>query len=110
MKRKVWLYIGIGVIKYEQEHYPIEVPTLTETMNARLSENNWSQKEMAALLGMSASRLNAILSGKVNPTFEQAKRISSRLNISPAIVLAYPNTVRLSEYPFLIRVLFCGFR
>ena len=36
------------VEEYEQEHYPIEVPTLTETMNARLSENNWSQKEMVS--------------------------------------------------------------
>lgn len=34
--------------EYEQELYPIEVPTLTETMNARLSENNWSQKEMVS--------------------------------------------------------------
>ena len=76
------------VEEYEQEHYPIEAPTLAQTMNARLSENNWSQKEMAAILGMTASRLNAILSGKVNPTFEQARKISSRLNISPAIVLA----------------------
>lgn len=36
------------VEEYEQEHYPIEGPTLTETMNARLSENNWSQKEMVS--------------------------------------------------------------
>ncbi len=36
------------VEEYEQEHYPIEVPTLTKTMNARLSENNWSQKEMVS--------------------------------------------------------------
>lgn len=76
------------VEEYEKEHYPIEVPTLTETMNARLVENNWSQKEMASILGMTAPRLNAILMGKANPTFEQARTISSRLNIDPAIVLA----------------------
>lgn len=30
------------VEEYEKEHYPIEVPSLTETMNARLAENNWN--------------------------------------------------------------------
>ena len=43
---------------------------------------------MASMLGMTAPRLNAILSGKANPTFEQARTISSRLHIDPAIVLA----------------------
>ena len=76
------------VEEYEQEHYPIEVPSLSDTMNARLDENHWTQKEMAALLGMTAARLNAILSGRANPTFEQARVISARLNIDPAIVLA----------------------
>ena len=76
------------VEEYEQEHFPIEMPSLSSTMNARLAENNWSQKEMAAILGMTAPRLSAVLSGKANPTFEQARIISSRLNIDPAIVLA----------------------
>ena len=76
------------VEEYEKEHYPIKLPSLTDTMNARLSENHWTQKEMASLLGMTAARLNAILSGKANPTFEQARTISSRLGIDPAIVLA----------------------
>ena len=76
------------VEEYEQEHYPIEIPSLSATMNARLAENNWSQKDMAGILGMTAPRLCAILSGKANPTFEQARIISSRLNIDPAIVLA----------------------
>ena len=76
------------VEEYEQEHFPIETPSLSATMNARLAENNWSQKDMAVLLGMTAPRLCAILSGKANPTFEQARIISSRLNIDPAIVLA----------------------
>ena len=76
------------VEEYEKEHYPIELPSLSSTMNARLAENNWSQKDLAALLGMTAPRLCAILNGKANPTYEQARVISMRLNIDPAIVLA----------------------
>jgi HTH-type transcriptional regulator/antitoxin HigA len=76
------------VEEYEKERYPIEPPSLSETIGARLTEYNITQKELAAMLGMTAPRLSAILSGKVNPTFEQARVISSKLNISPAIVLA----------------------
>lgn len=76
------------VEEYEQEHYPIESPSLSATLNARLVENNWSQKELASFLGITAPRLSAILNGKANPTFEQARVIASRLDIDPAIVLA----------------------
>jgi len=40
------------------------------------------------MLGMTALRLSAILGGKANPIFEQARVISLKLNIPPAIVLA----------------------
>ena len=76
------------VEEYEKEHFPIETPSLSKTRNERLADNNWTQKEMAGLLGMTAARLNAILSGKANPTYEQARTISQRLDIDPAIVLA----------------------
>ena len=76
------------VEEYEKEHFPIETPSLSKTLNERLADNKWTQKEMAGLLGMTAARLNAILSGKANPTYEQARTISQRLDIDPAIVLA----------------------
>ena len=76
------------VEEYEKEHCPIAAPTHSDTINSRLVENNWSQKELAAILGITAPRLCAILNGKANPTFEQARIISSRLHIDPAIVLA----------------------
>jgi transcriptional regulator with XRE-family HTH domain len=49
---------------------------------------DWSQKELADILGITAPRLSAILNGKANPTYEQARTISTKLNIDPAIVLA----------------------
>lgn len=74
--------------EYEKEHFPIETPSLPATINSRLVENKWSQKELATMLGITAPRLSAILSGKAHPTYEQARVISSKLNIDPAIVLA----------------------
>ena len=76
------------VEEYEKEHFPIETPTLPQTISYRLSEMNITQKEMATILGMTAPRLSAIISGKANPTFEQARVMARRLNISPSIILA----------------------
>lgn len=76
------------VEEYENEHFPIKPPTLASIIYSRIADNNWSQKQLADILGMTAPRLSSILSGKANPTYEQARLISSRLNIDPAIVLA----------------------
>ena len=76
------------VEQYEKEVFPIEIPSLGETLGSRLAETKMTQKELAARLGMTAPRLSAIINGKANPTFEQARTIVSFLDIEPAIVLA----------------------
>ena len=76
------------VEEYEKEHFPIHPPTLSETLNARIQEKEWTQKQMATFLGITPQRLNTILKGKTNPTYEQARIIATKLDISPAIVLA----------------------
>lgn len=76
------------VEEYEQEHFPIQTPTLSDTIVARMKERNYSQKELASLLGISAPRLCDIIGGKKNPTYDQARLISQKLDIDPAIVLA----------------------
>lgn len=76
------------VEEYEKEKYPIETPSLASTIESRMKDMSCSQKEIAAILGISAPRLSDILNGKKDPTFQQARLISSRLNIDPAIVLA----------------------
>lgn len=76
------------VEEYEKEHYPIETPSLSETIAFRMKEMNCSQKEISNILGISAPRLCDILNGKKDPTYQQARLIAKRLSIDPAIVLA----------------------
>jgi HTH-type transcriptional regulator/antitoxin HigA len=76
------------VEEYENEHFPIKIPSLAEMLALRITESGATQKEIADLLGMTAPRLSAILNGKANPTFEQAKVISAKLDIDPSIVLS----------------------
>ncbi len=76
------------VEEYEKEHFPIEPPTLPATIVARMNERDYTQKDLADLLGISAPRLCDIIGGKKKPTYDQARTISMKLDIDPSIVLA----------------------
>lgn len=75
------------VAEYEKVHYPVKKPTLVDILKLRMYEMGLSQNGLASLLDMNQSKISEILSGKVEPTLKQARRISSALNIPPAIVL-----------------------
>lgn len=75
------------VADYEDEHYPIEAPSLVEVLKLRMYEMGLTQGSLAALLGMNQSKVSEIMSGKCEPTIKQARIISKELNISPSIVL-----------------------
>ena len=75
------------VADYEDEHYPISKPTLVDVLKLRMFEMGLSQCALATLLGMNQSKISEIISGKSEPTLQQARVISQKLNISPAIVL-----------------------
>lgn len=75
------------VEEYEKEHFPIQTPSLPATIVARMSELNYTQKELAEMLDISAPRLCDIIGSKKLPTFEQARAIAQKLDIDPAIVL-----------------------
>ena len=50
-------------------------------------EMGLTQVALSKLLGINASRICEYLSGKKEPTLKQARIISQKLNIDPAIVL-----------------------
>lgn len=75
------------VADYEDVHYPIEKPTLTDILKLRMYEMGLSQSSLAAMLGMNQSKISEILSGKSEPTLKQARTMVIKLSISPAVVL-----------------------
>ena len=46
-----------------------------------------SQRELAAKLGISPSKISEIISGKCEPTLKQARKMVEILDISPSVVL-----------------------
>ena len=75
------------VADYEDVHYPIGKPSLVSVIKLRMYEMGLSQCALASLLDMNQSKVSEILSGKSEPTLKQARIISQKLDISPAIVL-----------------------
>lgn len=72
---------------YEKEHYPIELPTLTDTIRLRMFELNLKQKDLAKLLGVSAARISEYLKGTRQITLEVAKKLHKELGIDAEIIL-----------------------
>lgn len=67
---------------------PIKQPkTLPEMISLKMYERKLNQKDMAALLGISPSRLSEILNGKRKINIELAKRLHQELQIDPVFIL-----------------------
>ena len=75
------------VADYDDAHFPIEAPSLISILRLRMYEMKLTQKAMAELIGISASRLNEILTGKREPTLQIARAMCINLSIDAAIVL-----------------------
>ena len=79
--------LGNLVADYDEEHYPIGKPSLIDVIKLRMYELGLTQASLSSLLGINPSRICEYLSGKREPTLPQARTISQKLNIDPAIVL-----------------------
>jgi len=75
------------VADYDEEHYPVGKPSLSDILRLRMYERNLSQKALAALIGISPSRMNEIISGKREPTLKVARDICVKLSVDANIVL-----------------------
>lgn len=76
------------VEEYEKEVCQIKPPTLSEMIVYRMHEMNLSQKELSKVLDITAPRLSEILNGRKEPTYRQAQKIATTLQIDANIVLA----------------------
>lgn len=75
------------VIDYEKEHFPIAKPTVAELIADGLKEARLTQKQLAAELGVSTTRVNDFVSGRSEPNLRIAGRICQILKVRPAAML-----------------------
>ncbi len=81
------VHVSRIVEAYEEEHYPIGLPTLVEIIELRMFEMKLKKKDLAALLNTSASRISEYLSGKRDITLNVARELHKKLNIDSDIIL-----------------------
>lgn len=75
------------VIDYEKEHFPIGKPTVAQLIQLSLEEKHMSQKQLAAEIGVSTSRISDYVTGRAEPTLKIARLLCNTLGITPAAML-----------------------
>lgn len=77
------------VEEYEEVHYPFPPPEmmLTEAIKESLHKKKMTQRDAAALLGISAPHFSEIVRGKTEPSLPLARNISRKLDIPAEVVL-----------------------
>ena len=76
------------VAEYEDVYLPISKPKLIDIIKLRMFEMNLSQKKLAEILGVSASRISEYLAGKREVSLKVAKKLHKDLGIDAEIILS----------------------
>lgn len=83
---KIVEVLSILVEKYEDEHFPIEMPTPIEAIKFRMEQLGMSNADLAKIIG-TTSRVSEIFNGKRNLSVKMMRNIHRRLNVPAEILL-----------------------
>lgn len=81
--------LSILIEKYEDEHYPIEMPDPIEAIKFRMEQMGMKQKDLAEIVGFT-SRVSEILNRKRKLTLNMIRKLNTKLQI--------PTDVLVQEY------------
>lgn len=85
--------LGLMVDDYEKRHYPIEAPDPIEAIKIRMEEMHLKQIDLIDVIG-GKSRVSEILNRKRKLTVEMIRKITTKLNISPRVLINDYNLTR----------------
>lgn len=78
--------LGLMVDDYEKKHYPIEAPDPIEAIKIRMEEMHLKQIDLIDVIG-GKSRVSEILNRKRKLTVEMIRKLTTKLNISPGVLI-----------------------
>lgn len=78
--------LGLIVDEYEKKHYPIEAPDPIEAIKIRMEEMHLKQFDLINELG-GKSRVSEILNRKRKLTVEMIRKLTTKLNLSPELLI-----------------------
>lgn len=81
--------LGILLEKYEDEHFPMELPDPIEAIKFRMKQLNYSQNDLAEVIGLK-SRASEILNRKRKLSLDIIRKLTEKLHIpSEVLIQAY---------------------
>ena len=78
--------IGLMVDEYEKKYYPIEAPDPIEAIKIRMEEMQLKQIDLINEIG-GKSRVSEILNRKRKLTVDMIRKLTTRLNLSPGLLI-----------------------
>lgn len=84
--------LALIIDEYEHRNYPIEAPDPIEAIKIRMEEMHLRQVDLTNEIG-GKNRVSEVLNRKRKLTVEMIRNLTSRLNLSPGLLIAdYPLT------------------
>jgi HTH-type transcriptional regulator / antitoxin HigA len=78
--------LGLLIDEYENKHYQIEAPDPIEAIKIRMEEMQLKQIDLINEIG-GKSRVSEILNRKRKLTVEMIRNLTTRLNLSPGLLI-----------------------
>ena len=78
--------LSILIDKYENEHFPIEMPDPIEAIKFRMEQMGLKQKDLAEILGFT-SRVSEVLNKKRKLTLEMVRNLNTKLHIPTEVLI-----------------------
>lgn len=72
--------------KYEEQHFPIEVPDPIEAIKIRMEEMNIKQKDMVGIIG-EKGKVSEVLNRKRKLNLNMIRKLNKHLKLSPEILI-----------------------
>jgi HTH-type transcriptional regulator/antitoxin HigA len=78
--------LGILIEKYENEHFPIDLPDPIEAIKFRMEQMGYSQNDLAEVVGLK-SRASEILNRKRKLTLEMIRNLHKTMRIPTNVLI-----------------------
>ncbi len=78
--------LSILIAKYEQEHFPIDLPDPIEAIKFRMEQLGYTQNDLANAIGLK-SRASEILNKKRKLTLDMIRSLHEKLNIPTDVLI-----------------------
>ena len=78
--------LGLLIDEYEKKHHPIEAPDPIEAIKIRMEEMHLKQVDLVNEIG-GKSRVSEILNRKRKLTIDMIRNLTSKLNLSPELLI-----------------------